>query len=181
MKLLYFLGIISLYLIGCNFGDKQKTPEPVQNINAIDCSNNGCIGKYEGPEFINGEDIAHQFSNEMSRVVGDKLKDLYNEKNYSKVDLPKIKMTTIGMGTGYVIYGLEIPFISVQQECDAFTSFDHVGGWNHTPQLEKRIGELNTNLLRGEELNISNLKRTPEGLQEYWIQWKNKVAQEACE
>jgi hypothetical protein len=31
------------------------------------------------------------------------------------------------------------------------------------------------------KLDISELKTTPEGLQEYWIQWKNKVTQAMCE
>jgi hypothetical protein len=35
--------------------------------------------------------------------------------------------------------------------------------------------------LKGEELDISKLKQTPEGLQEYWIQWKNKTKQKECE
>jgi hypothetical protein len=32
----------------------------------------------------------------------------------------------------------------------------------------------------GQALDISELKTTPEGLQEYWIQWKNKIKESNC-
>ena len=84
------------------------------------------------------------------------------------------------MGSGKVVYKLIIPFISVTEKCEAFTSFDHVGGWNHSPALTARKAQLEKILLPGEKLNISHLKTTPEGLQEYWIQWKNKKLQVDC-
>ena len=151
-----------------------------QTKNKITCTEKGCSGTYVGSEFINGSDIAHQFSNTMSGKVGDKLKELYKEGNYSKVDFTNIKMSTRGMGSGNVVYTLSIPFIKVQQKCDAYTSFDHVGGWNHSPALSARKKQLNQALIEGEKLDISSLKTTPEGLQEYWIQWKNKVVQALC-
>ncbi len=146
----------------------------------IICTENGCEGFYKGPEFINGSDIAHQFSNKMSSAVGDKLKELYKKGKYSKVDFFNISMTTEGMGSGIVTYKLSIPFITVKEKCDAYTSFDHVGGWNHKPSLSKRKAELSQALINGQSLDISDLKTTPEGLQEYWIQWKNKIVQSSC-
>ena len=167
-----------LALSGC------KNPNPDSNSpkihNGIACNNNQCEGTYKGKEFINGSDIAHQFSNKMSAAVGDKLKQLYAEHNYSKVDFPNIKMSTSGMGSGTVKYTLVIPIIRVNKKCDAYTSFDHVGGWNHTPELAKRKSQLKTALLPGDSLHISTLKTTPEGLQEYWIQWRNKAVQKEC-
>ena len=150
------------------------------NTTTIECDENGCKGTYYGPEFINGSDVAHQFSNTMSHKVGDKLKEYYNKGLYTKVDFASIKMTTLGMGSGMVTYKLLIPFISVTEPCDAFTSFDHVGGWNHAPLLAIRKKELSNVLLPDDELHISDLKTTPEGLQEYWIQWRNKATQENC-
>ena len=85
------------------------------------------------------------------------------------------------MGSGTVEYYLLIPFIAVDKQCDAYTSFDHVGGWNHAPELAARKQQLSKALMNKEELNISELKTTPEGLQEYWIQWKNKYTQASCE
>ena len=149
--------------------------------NTISCSEKGCSGIYNGPEFINGSDIAHQFSNAMSKAVGDELKKLFHLKTYRMVDFSNIKMTTKGMGTGQVVYQLEIPFAIVTQACEAYTSFDHVGGWNHTPDLVGRKQELLAVLMKGHQLSISNLTTTPEGLQEYWIQWKNKKTQSHCE
>lgn len=145
------------------------------------CTNNECYGQYEGAEFINGSDIAHQFSNKMSAAVGDKLKELFSEGEYSKVDFDNIVMTTTGMGSGNVIYYLKIPFKRVDSKCEAYTSFDHVGGWNHSPALIARKKQLNKALMINHKLDISKLKTTPEGLQEYWIQWKNKVTQAMCE
>lgn len=90
-------------------------------------------------------------------------------------------MITKGMGSGHVTYTLSIPFTPVQQKCDAYTSFDHVGGWNHAPALVSRKHQLGKALLKNGDLDISDLKTTPEGLQEYWIQWKNKITQSECE
>jgi len=148
--------------------------------NQISCTNTSCQGTYLGPEFINGSDVAHQFSNKMSAAVGDKLKELYDEEKYSKVDFEAIFMSTEGMGSGEVTYKLEIPFSRVNTKCEAYTSFDHVGGWNHAPELQKRKKQLAPALMAGEELNISDLKRTEENLQEYWIQWRNKDRQREC-
>lgn len=154
---------------------------PLSNSPKIECSENGCEGTYFGPEFINGSDVAHQFSNKMAGEVGNKLKELYAQKKYTKIDFPNIIMSTDGMGSGKVEYSLSIPFTTVQEKCEAYTSFDHVGGWNHAPALSSRKKQLHNALLKGEQLDISELKTTPEGLQEYWIQWKNKLTQSDCE
>lgn len=146
----------------------------------IECSDNACEGFYVGPEFVESSDIAHQFSNKMAGEVGNKLKELYNLGKYSIVDFPNIKMSTVGMGSGIVEYKIKIPFEKVKDKCSAYTSFDHVGGWNHRPALSKRRDELKDVLMEGHKLNISELKTTPEGLQEYWIQWKNKKVQSDC-
>jgi hypothetical protein len=89
-------------------------------------------------------------------------------------------MTTQGMGSGHVVYYLKIPFTRVETKCEAYTSFDHVGGLNHKPALQSREQELEKALMENHHLAISDLKSTPEGLQEYWIQWKNKSTQAIC-
>jgi hypothetical protein len=146
----------------------------------IICSKNGCIGTYFGLEFNENGDIAHQFSNTMSAKVGDQLKLLYTQKEYVKVDFKNIVMTTIGMGSDTVAYHLSIPFVPVKNACEGFTSFDHCGGWNHAPDIAKRRKKLSKVLMTGERLHISSLKQTPEGLLEYWIQWRNKEVQAEC-
>ena len=152
------------------------------------CSQNGCVGKYSGPEFNSQGDIAHQYSNIMHKAVAAKLKELYSQGIYSKVDLNNIKLSTKGMGTGNVVYIVDIPFIQVSDKCDAMTGFNHVGGWNHSPQLSERKKELlnyipqgkNQNVILNDELFISPLTKTPEGLQEYWIQWRHRDYQSDC-
>lgn len=169
---------IGLFLFSCS------SPSPVKKHKAqgekITSSDFVCEGSYVGPEFIEGDDVAHQFSNEMSKKVGDQLKKLYIAGKYAKVDFDHIRMSTKGMGTGQVTYKLRIPFKRVKYKCEAFTSFDHSGGWNHPPAIELRKEQLSTILLPGDKLNISKLKTTPEGLQEYWIQWRNKEVQAEC-
>ena len=160
-----------LYICFVSFSNPSHT---------IKCNSQACFGQYEGPEFVNGSDIAHQFSNKMSAKVGYKLKELFKEKKYSVVDMEQIEMLTKGMGIGQVTYYLKIPFKQVKTECEAFTSFDHVGGWNHKPALEARKRQLNKALLPNQTLDISDLKTTTEGLQEYWIQWKNRNTQAMC-
>lgn len=178
IKLLLFI-LYTLCVLSCINLSKENTNKKTKNT-PITCTTTACQGTYKGPEFIKGSDVAHQFSNTMSGAVGDKLKALYKSDNYSKVDFTNIKMTTKGMGSGNVVYTLYIPFIKVSKKCDAYTSFDHVGGWDHAPALSQRKAQLQSALMLGHELNISNLKTTKEGLQEYWIQWKNKITQADC-
>lgn len=181
MKFLLYTYLISSLQVSYHTENKVNKDSKIIEQNKIECTENGCKGKYSGFEFINGKDIAHQFSNKMSNSVGIKLKEFYREKNYKKVDFSRIEMSTQGMGSGKVIYILYIPFISVDSKCKAYTSFDHVGGWNHKPALERRKNELKNVTMNGHELKISKLKKTIEGLQEYWIQWKNKKIQSDCE
>jgi len=179
MKVKFLILFIPALFFNCKKSCNQ-TELTFQQDPEIICNEEGCTGKYTGPEFINKEDIAHQFSNSMSTEVGDALKKLYLEENFSKVNFDAIEMTTNGMGSGTVVYYLSIPFESVTEKCDAFTSFDHVGGWNHTPALVQRKEQLSKALLPNHKLYISDLKTTKEGLQEYWIQWKNKKVQANC-
>ena len=176
----YFLFSFVTILSACTSSTKISTEIITATDSEIVCTAEKCEGEYIGPEFENGSDVAHQFSNKMASKVGDQLKALYKKGRYSKVDFSRIFMSTEGMGSGNVTYKLTIPFMSVTEKCDAFTSFDHVGGWNHSPALSSRKKQLSKALLPGETLVISDLKTTPEGLQEYWIQWKNKEIQEEC-
>ncbi len=179
-KYITILVLSATISLNCSNPKKDVAMNLAQD-HTIACTDDNCEGTYQGPEFVNGSDIAHQFSNTMSAKVGDRLKALYNAGQYSVVDFSNIEMTTEGMGTGTVSYYLKIPFKSVDQKCEAYTAFDHVGGWNHAPALTERKEQLKGALMEGHQLNISNLKTTKEGLQEYWIQWKHKVVQATCE
>jgi len=150
-------------------------------------TDNGFEGTYVGPEFNSQGDIAHQFSNTASNLIGKKLKELYNRGKYSKVDFDNIEMTTKGMGSGNVEYFLRIPFVRVNDKCDAYTSFDHRGGWGHGENVKRQdvideLGSASTksSLVKGTKLDISDMKKTDEGLVEFWVQWKNSDYQSEC-
>ncbi|WP_343604434.1 hypothetical protein [Fluviicola sp.] len=151
------------------------------------CTDSACSGMYRGVEFVsdryidrlklNGTDVAHQYSNKMCEYVGKKLKQLYRDSLYSKVDMAKIRVSTEGMNSGedYVEYKVYIPFKRVPKS-QAMTAFDHCGGWGHKPELEKRKRDLlfsPNKIVKNRRLWISKLYRTKEGLQEYWIQWQH--------
>lgn len=151
------------------------------------CSDSACSGMYRGVEFVseryidrldlNGTDVAHQYSNKMCEYVGKKLKQLYRDSLYSKVDFNRIRISTKGMNgdSNYVEYKVYIPFKRVPKS-QAMTAFDHCGGWGHKPALKKRKHDLLSSpskIVKNKRLWISHLFRTKEGLQEYWIQWQH--------
>lgn len=151
------------------------------------CTDSACYGVYRGVEFVpekyidrlklNGTDVAHQYSNKISEYVGKKLKQLYRDGLYSKVDLNRIRMSTEGMNgdSNYVEYRVYIPFKRVPKR-QAMTAFDHCGGWGHTPEIRKRKRDLLSSpnkIVKNQTLWISKLYKTKEGLQEYWIQWQH--------
>ena len=171
-----------------NFELDSSTNEPQSfnvSIQTPICTDTKVYGTYKGVEFVNyayaaahkltGTDIAHQYSNVISKYVGRKLKAMFIEGNYAKVNLKGIKMTTKGMHDGdhYVEYYVEIPIIRVPKYL-ATTSFDHCGGWGHVPDIENRLKKLSTSgIVKNKKLDVSPLYKTREGLQEYWIQWQN--------
>ncbi|TSJ39007.1 hypothetical protein [Fluviicola chungangensis] len=151
------------------------------------CTDSACSGMYRGVEFVperyidqlklNGTDVAHQYSNKICEYVGKKLKQLYRDSLYSKVDFNHIRISTKGMNgdSNYVEYKVYIPFKRVPKS-QAMTAFDHCGGWGHTPELKKRKFDLLSSpnkIVRNKRLWISRLFKTKEGLQEYWIQWQH--------
>ncbi len=189
MRLFYFFSVFIIF-ISCAI-DVEKKKVAVTNIkkdisNSILINDTICHGIYKGAEFDKEHgDIGHQYSNLMSKVVGNQLKKLYVEEKYSKVDFEHIQMSTKGMNDGdnFVIYELSIPFKRVQYKCDAMTAFDHCGGWGHSPAIEKRKAgfvERGKTVMVDNILDISELKTTKEGLQEYWLQWKHIDYQKEC-
>lgn len=175
---------------------KQTPPKAIQDsvslpftciIDTPFCTDSGCSGSYRGVEFVperfieylnlNGTDVAHQYSNKMCHYVGNKLKQLYRDSLYSKVDFNKINISTMGMNgdSNYVEYKVYIPFKRVPKS-QAMTAFDHCGGWGHKPELSKRKFALlysPNKIVKNRRLWISKLFRTKEGLQEFWIQWQH--------
>ena len=180
------LTLSALLLFSCSSPKKEVENTkiiPKKNLVLV-CNDSFCKVNYSGPEFTihKGEiiDTAHRMSNLISGEVGKKLKILFNNKKYAKVDLKKIRMTSIDMDNlGSVKLEIFIPFKRVKNPCEARTGFDHSGGWDHDPEIEKRKKKL-SGIAVCEELEISPLIKTPENFQEYWIQWKHKDFQENC-
>jgi hypothetical protein len=181
--------VVILILFSCSNNKKNADSMSIISISEKPvCSEFKCTGKYTGVEFnnqIEKNDVAHQYSNMMSKAVGDQLKKLYREGKYAKVDFNSIVMKTKGMGKGnnFVVYELEIPFQRVNNACEAMTAFDHSGGWNHLPDLAGRKQALidgTKSSVLNKKLEISPLLVTPEGLQEYWIQWQHCEFQKHC-
>lgn len=180
------LTLSALLLFSCSSPKKEiKNTEikPKKNLVLV-CNDSFCSVNYSGPEFTihKGEiiDTAHRMSNLISGKVGKKLKSLFDKKKYARVDLKKIRMTSIDMDNlGSVKLEIFIPFKRVKNPCEARTGFDHSGGWDHDPEIEIRKQQL-LGIALCEELEISPLIKTPENFQEYWIQWKHKDFQANC-
>ena len=197
---LVFLGLLICSVVTCQQGRTAKKKGGSSGIPEQDslpficiidtpaCDENGCTGTYRGVEFVhpayieqlglNGEDVAHQYSNKISEYVGKKLKELFSKGIYVKVDFKRIELSTKGMGSdsNYVEYRIKIPFKKVPKS-QAMTAFDHCGGWGHPPELEQRKKDLlesPSNIVKNKKLYISPLTTTPEGLEEYWIQWQHR-------
>jgi hypothetical protein len=179
------MGLLNEQLTSTGYNLPQGHVEPT-------CTDAGCKGEYKGPQFLKSDssDVAHKYSNTMSNYVGIKLKELYNRGIYVKVDLKNIVMTAdpVQYGENYnqTHVTIDIPFIRVKNKCDAYTSFDHAGGWGHLYiNLNNRKTQLSSLLLPGETLDVSDLNQTNKtdpttSLNEYWIQWKNKTTQSDC-
>ena len=180
------LTLSALLIFSCSNPKKEvKNTKiiPKKNLVLV-CNDSFCKVNYSGPEFTihKGEiiDTAHRMSNLISGEVGKKLKILFNNKKYAKVDLKKIRMTSIDMDNlGSVKLEIFIPFKRVQNLCEARTGFDHSGGWDHDPEIEIRKKDL-SGIAVCKEVEISPLIKTPENFQEYWIQWKHKEFQANC-
>ena len=181
------LTLSTLLLVSCSSPKKEEVKttkvKPEKDLVMV-CTDSFCKVNYSGPEFTihKGEiiDTAHRMSNLISSEVGKKLKSLFDKKKYAKVDLKKIRMTSIDMDNlGSVKLEIFIPFKRVKNPCEASTGFDHSGGWDHDPEIEIRKKDL-SGIAVCEELEISPLIKTPENFQEYWIQWKHKEFQANC-
>lgn len=181
------LTLSALLLFSCSSHKKNEVKntkiKPEKNLVLV-CNDSFCKVNYSGPEFTihKGEiiDTAHRMSNLISGKVGKKLKSLFDKKKYARVDLKKIRMTSIDMDNlGSVKLEIFIPFKRVKNPCEARTGFDHSGGWDHDPEIEERKKQL-LGIALCEQLEISPLIKTPENFQEYWIQWKHKDFQANC-
>ena len=62
--------LISTWMSQAAYSQKVVVKTQTQITVNIECNDDGCFGSYYGKEFIDGSDVAHQFSNTMSAKVG---------------------------------------------------------------------------------------------------------------
>jgi hypothetical protein len=161
----------------------QSYTKPTPNYDSIVLSDRGFKGYYQGPEFNEQGDIAHQFSNKAANQIGDYLKAAYGKKTYLKIDFKRIKIVTRGLDQeDSVYYLIEIPFQSAGP-CSAHTGIEHCGSWNYQPKLflNQRLKKQKQSLTK---ISVGKMDcrfyTSSEGFQEYWIAFHHKDYQNGC-
>ena len=160
--------------------DSKSIKKPVLTISL---TNKGFSGKYVGAEFDSKGDVAHQFSNKVTDIIGKQLKESYEKGEYLKVDFKNTKITTSGLDKrGNVAFVIEMPFVKVAK-CEAYTGIEHCGTWvnQNNEKLDARLNEKLQNL---KTLSLGEADKayfhTEQGYKEYWIQFKHKNHQTNC-
>jgi hypothetical protein len=139
------------------------------------------FASYKGPDFQNGEDIAHQLSNFVADTLGKHLKSEFNKNQFKKIDFENTKIETLKYHPDSVYYTIQMPLISVSR-CDAYTCIDHRGSWaswtkKTDSDLQKFITKISCYPNHKEEIKLF---RTEFGLYEYWVQFRHPILQSDC-
>lgn len=188
----FFIFVVITSITSCGLKNSDKTitvKDKVNliesytvkdNINTTTISDKGFSGKYVGLEFDKNGDVAHQFSNKVTKIIGKYLKESYSRGVFLKIDFKNTKIKTTGLNLkGYVEFVIEMPFIKVSKR-NAFTGLVHCGTWVNQKSsiLDVRV---KTQLRNLKSISVGNTDqgyfKTPEGYKEYWIQFKNKKYQ----
>ncbi|MFM7567205.1 MAG: hypothetical protein ACKO8O_00710 [Betaproteobacteria bacterium] len=161
----------------------QSDVKPMPIYDSIVLSDHGFKGYYQGPEFNEQGDIAHQFSNKAAKQIGNYLKEAYQNKTYLKIDFKHTKVITKGLDQeDSVYYLLEIPF-QPAGPCSAHTGIEHCGSWNYQPKLflDQRLKKQKQSLTN---ISVGKMEcrffTSNEGFQEYWIAFHHKDYQNGC-
>jgi len=157
---------------------------PPPKYDTLEISVHGFKGTFQGPEFNEAGDIAHQFSNKAAKLIGDFLKECYLKKTYLRIHFPQLKVVTKGLDQqDSVYYSLEIPFKQATA-CSAHTGIEHCGSWNYQPKLwlNQRLKQQKKALSK---ISIGRMEcaffESSEGFQEYWIAFHHKNYQAGCQ
>ena len=190
MKIIYLLitFIVMTSIISCDSKNVKKEGKLVSKgiikpVLTISLTNKGFSGKYVGAEFDSKGDVAHQFSNKVTDIIGKQLKESYEKGEYLQVDFKNTKITTTGLDLkGKVEFVIEMPFLKVDK-CEAFTGIEHCGTWVNQNK-EKLDARLNEKLQNLKTLSVGEADKayfhTEQGYKEYWIQFKHKNHQSIC-
>ena len=152
--------------------------------------------EYTGPEFYGvDDDPAHALANTVAAKVGEQLKSLYDAGIYVQVNLNKITYETTPIKCNKekwpdttdeskcINFKISVPFVKVEDKCQAFTSIEHGGSWGgneaeaNTTTNKSKAEKIN---LDGDEFDVSKkIIDNNKKVTEYWFQWRNKGKQEA--
>ena len=183
-----FIAVLGIGLNSCQAKkNKQKSSQPKKEIKQVKYPNDSIritkdtfFANYEGAEFNQDGDIAHQLSNRVADTLGKYLKAAFTKGDYLALDFDHTKITTEGLDLkGSVNYCIQFPFLHTNKR-DAFTGIEHCGSWDNESNysLYKKLQERLVNL---QKMSIGSIKTkqftTPEKFKEYWIQFKHKEYQ----
>jgi hypothetical protein len=194
MKKTLLFNLLFIAVLGIGFNScqtekkKQKSIKPKEKVmeqvkypnDSIRITKDFFIANYEGAEFNQDGDIAHQLSNRVADTLGKYLKASFTKGNYLALDFDNTKITTEGLDLkGSVKYCIQFPFLHTNKR-DAFTGIEHCGSWDNESDysLNKKLQERLINLRK---MSIGSIKTrrftTAEKFKEYWIQFKHKEYQ----
>ena len=183
-----FIAVLGIGLNSCQAKkNKQKSSQPKKEIKQVKYPNDSIritkdtfFANYEGAEFNQDGDIAHQLSNRVADTLGKYLKAAFTKGDYLALDFDHTKITTEGLDLkGSVKYCIQFPFLHTNKR-DAFTGIEHCGSWDNESNysLYKKLQERLINL---QKMSIGSIKTkqftTVEKFKEYWIQFKHKEYQ----
>ncbi len=183
-----FIAVLGIGLNSCQTKKKKlKSFQPKKEIKQVKYPNDSIritkdtfFANYEGAEFNQDGDIAHQLSNRVADTLGKYLKAAFTKGDYLALDFDHTKITTEGLDLkGSVKYCIQFPFLHTNKR-DAFTGIEHCGSWDNESNysLNKKLQERLINL---QKMSIGSIKTkqftTAEKFKEYWIQFKHKEYQ----
>ena len=183
-----FIAALGIGLNSCQTKKKKlKSFQPKKEIKQVKYPNDSIritkdffFANYEGAEFNQDGDIAHQLSNRVADTLGKYLKAAFTKGDYLALDFDHTKITTEGLDLkGSVNYCIQFPFLHTNKR-DAFTGIEHCGSWDNESNysLNKKLQERLINL---QKMSIGSIKTkqftTAEKFKEYWIQFKHKEYQ----
>ena len=100
LKNFFSITIFMSILVSCNLKEKVDSKNNIKNIELdlkkiedveiLKINKEGFYGKYVGPEFTKKGDVAHQFSNKTTKVIGKYFKKSYKSGKYLKIDFKVI-------------------------------------------------------------------------------------------
>ncbi len=187
--LLLFTFSIALVSVIASCANKPKQKkiiktvkiERLQPIYNVKITSKNFYASYKGPDFVNGNDIAHQLSNFVADTLGKYLKAEYRKGQFKKIDFDKTIIKTLKNHPDSVFYTINMPFKNVSS-CEAYTCIDHRGSWVNNKRktdndLKEFVLSIQTSPNHKEEIKLF---KTNSGLYEYWVQFRSTDLQKKC-